>query len=48
VISVSSGASRIKLNLPTKAGRYSIRADAKDWSGNKVKNVVLTTLILKK
>ncbi|MBJ7249671.1 MAG: hypothetical protein JHD05_06425 [Thermoleophilia bacterium] len=48
VISVSSGASRIKLNLPTKAGRYSIRADAKDWAGNKVKNVVLTTLILKK
>lgn len=48
VISVSSGASRIKLNLPTKAGRYSIRADAKDWAGNKVKNVILTTLILKK
>ena len=36
VISVASGASRIKLNLPTKAGRYSIRADAKDWAGNKV------------
>lgn len=48
VISVSSGASLIKLNLPSKAGRYSIRADAKDWAGNKVKNVVLTTLILKK
>ena len=46
VISVSSGASRIKLNLPTKAGSYSIRADAKDWAGNKVTNFVLTTLIL--
>ncbi len=48
VISVASGASAIKLSLPPKPGRYSIRADAKDWAGNKVKNVVLTTLILKK
>jgi hypothetical protein len=48
VIRVSSGTSRIKLRLPTKAGRYSIRANARDWSGNKVKNVVLARLILKK
>ncbi|MSO47065.1 MAG: hypothetical protein EXQ67_03125, partial [Thermoleophilia bacterium] len=48
VISVTSGASVIKLSLPTKAGSYSIRADAKDWAGNKVNNVVLTMLILKK
>jgi D-glucuronyl C5-epimerase C-terminus len=48
VISVASGASLIKLTLPAKAGHYSIRADAKDWAGNRVKNVVLTTLHLQK
>ncbi len=48
VIDVASGSSVIKISLPKKAGRYSIRADAKDWAGNKVQNVVLTTLILKK
>ncbi len=48
VINVSSGNNLIKIALPNKIGRYSIRVGAKDWAGNKVKNIVLTTIRLQK
>jgi hypothetical protein len=43
-VNVASGSGRIKVTLPRKAGMYAIRADAKDWAGNRVKNVLLAAV----
>ncbi len=47
-VSVSSGSGRIKVTLPRKPGMYTVRADAKDWAGNRVKNVLLATVRVKR
>ena len=39
---------RLKVTLPRKAGMYAIRADAKDWAGNRVKNVLLAAVRVKR
>ena len=46
-VDVASGTGRIKVVLPRKAGMYAIRADAKDWAGNRVKNVLLAAVRVK-
>ena len=46
-VDVASGTGRIKITLPRKAGMYAIRADGKDWAGNRVKNVLLAAVRVK-
>jgi len=47
-IDVASGAGRIKIPLPRKPGLYTLRADAKDWAGNRARNVLLGTVRVKR
>ena len=46
--SVASGKGRVKVTLPAKPGMYAIRADAKDWAGNVVRNVLLAAVRVKR
>lgn len=46
-VDVASGSGRIKITLPRAKGMYAIRADAKDWAGNRVKNVLLAAVRVK-
>lgn len=46
-VDVASGTGRIKITLPRKRGMYAIRADAKDWAGNRVQNVLLGAVRVK-
>ena len=46
-VDVASGSGRIKVTLPRAKGMYAIRADAKDWAGNRVKNVLLAAVRVK-
>lgn len=46
--SVASGRSRVRIPLPAKPGMYAIRADARDWAGNRVQNVLLAAVRVKR
>lgn len=46
-VNVASGSGRIKITLPRKKGMYVVRADAKDWAGNRVQNVLLAAVRVK-
>ena len=47
-VAVASGKSRVRIPLPAKPGRYVIRADAKDWAGNRVSDVLLAAVRVKR
>lgn len=45
---VASGTGRIAITLPAKPGMYAIRVDARDWAGNRVQNVLLAAVRVKR
>ena len=47
-VAVASGAGRVKVTLPRKAGMYAVRADARDWAGNRVQNVLIAAVRVKR